>query len=232
MKFESLDRLEISLWKMLALGAAGALGSSLITSLSVGGSLGPASPAAAAVVGALVFYAVLSAPRRLSDAQRMSQARETPSFSASATACLAVTGSRPRTIVLLRSKDPAVNASLEDAGRRILLGTRVESAVESSARTLVSYSARAAVRGLAAFSPRAIAQGDEEAVGLESSSDLSRETKVPMLMTACFFAPIMLTLYAVFSHSYDPASLGELASFEFILLDLALYLSAGDRGPR
>lgn len=232
MRFESLDRLGISPWKMLALGAAGSFGSALVTTVSVGGSLGPASPFASVVVAALVFYIVVSAPRRLSDAQRMSQARETPSFSASATACLAVTGSRPRTIVLLRSRDSELNASLEEAGRRVLLGTRVESAVDNSARALVSYSARAAVRGLAAFSPKAIAQGDEETVGLESSSDLSRETKMPMLMTACFFGPIMLTLYAVFSHSYDPASLGELASFEFILLDLALYLSAGDRAPR
>jgi len=74
--------------------------------------------------------------------------------------------------------------------------------------------------------------GDEESRGLASSSDLSRETKLPVFMTACFFTPIMLLLYAVFSHSYSGGSLAELIALEFIILDLTFYLSSGDRGPR
>jgi EamA domain-containing membrane protein RarD len=50
-------------------------------------------------------------------------------------------------------------------------------------------------------------------------------------MTVCFFAPIMLLLYAVFFHLYDTMSLGELAAFEFVIIDLAFYMSASDRAP-
>jgi hypothetical protein len=57
------------------------------------------------------------------------------------------------------------------------------------------------------------------------------ETKLPIFMTVCFFAPIMITLYAVFSHTYQPDRLAELGAFEFTIIDLAYYLSAADRGP-
>ena len=186
----------------------------------------------ALAVGTLVFYFVLSAPRRLADSQRLAEARESPLLSASAAACLTVTGSRPRTIVLMRPRDPALKASLSEAGRKVLLGTRVDRALESSAQSLASYTAAAAVRGLAAFAPEGVEQGDEEAQGIALSSDLSRETKVPMLMTVCFFTPILLILYAVFSHTYGVADLAELASLEFIILDLAFFLSAAERNRR
>ena len=183
-------------------------------------------------MGTLVFYFVLSAPRRLADSQRLAEARESPLLSASAAACLTVTGSRPRTIVLMRPRDPTLKASLSEAGRKVLLGTRVDRALESSAQSLASYTAAAAVRGLAAFTPEGVEQGDEEAQGIALSSDLSRETKVPMLMTVCFFTPILLILYAVFSHTYGVADLAELASLEFIILDLAFFLSAAERNRR
>jgi len=133
--------------------------------------------------------------------------------------------------MLLRPRDGVLADALKDAERRVLLGTRVEVALDGSARALASYSAAEAVRGLATFSPGGIEQGDEETRGLASSSDLSRETKVPMLMTVCFFAPILLMMYAVFSHSYDASRLVELTLFEFMVLDFAFYLSSTERGP-
>ena len=53
-----------------------------------------------------------------------------------------------------------------------------------------------------------------------------------MFMTVCFFTPIMLLLYAVFSHVYSTDGLAELAAFGFVVIDLAFYLAASDRGPR
>ena len=214
---------------MAGVSAALSAGGALLTWAVTGDALGQARDAVAAVVGALAFYFVLSAPRRLADSQRLAEARESPLLSASAAACLAVTGSRPRTIVLMRPRDPALQASLKEAAREVLLGTRVDRALESSARLLVSYTAASAFRGLAAFIPEGVEQGDEEAEGLAASSDLSQETKVPMIMTACFFTPILLVLYAVFSHAYGAADLAELASLEFIVLDLAFFLGAAER---
>ena len=216
----------------MGLGVALSSAAAAATSLVVGGSLGGAGPAAMLVVGSLSFYIVLSTPRRLLDARRVAQAREAPLLSSSAAACLAVTGSRSRTLVFLRPRDPGLAASAKEAGRRVLLGARVEGAVEAAARSLPSYSAAAALRGVASFSPKGIDAGDEEARGLASASDLGRETRVPMVTAVCFFAPIMLVLYAVFSHAYSPLKLAELSGFEFILVDLAFYLGAAQgRAP-
>jgi hypothetical protein len=216
--------------RIAALGCALSASGAFATSLVLGDSLGQGRTPATVVVALLVFYVVVSTPRRILDRHRVAQAREAPIISATAAACLAVTGSRPRTLILLRPRDPQLSSSLEDAARRVLLGTRVGTAVEGSARSLVSYSAGAAVRGVAEFSPGGIEQGDEESRGIASSSDLGRETKIPIMMTVCFFMPILLVLYSVFSHAYDAVRLGELASFEFIVVDLAFYLSAASRG--
>lgn len=232
MSVASLQRFGVSPARIVALAAAMSTAVAFLTRVVTGGVLGHATDVVSLAVGGLVFYFVLSAPRRIADGQRLAEARETPLLSASAAACLAVTGSRSRTIVLLRPRDPALKAGLKEAGREVLLGTGVGRALESSAQSMVSYSAAAAFRGLAAFAPSGVEQGDEEARGLAMSSDLNRETKVPILMTVCFFTPIMLILYAVFSHAYGPADFAELASLEFIVLDLVFFLSAAERSRR
>lgn len=232
MRLASLDHFDLSLPRLLGLGVAVSVTGAAATWIVVGGALGQGGTTVAALVGAFLLYAVLSAPRRLMDGQRVAQARESPVLSASASACLAVTGSRPRTLILLRAREPTLSAALKEAARRVLTGTRVDSAVERSTGPLVSYSAAAAVRGLASFAPAAVSQGDEETRGLSASSDLSKETKVPLMTTVCFFAPIVLVLYSVFAHSYGATSMAELASFEFIVVDVTFYLSASDRGVR
>jgi hypothetical protein len=143
-----------------------------------------------------------------------------------------VTGSRSRTIIALRSREPYLSKTILDLGRRVLLGSPVESAVASASGRLSSYSAAAALRTIAVLSPRTFDAGDEENRGLANSAELSRETKLPIFMTACFFTPIMLLLYSVFSRAYSPESLVELVAFEFIVLDLAFYLSASETGQR
>jgi hypothetical protein len=184
------------------------------------------------LVGAVSFYIVLSAPRRIVDSRRIAQSREAVLLAAAALACLSVTRSKSRTAVMLRSRDPSIRNSLTEVGRRVLLGSKAESAIAASVGGLSSYSAVAALQGVATLSLRPFDAGDEEARGLALSSELSRETKLPVFMTACFFAPIMLLLYAVFSHSYAPQDLAELVAFEFIILDLSFYMSSGERSGR
>lgn len=232
MKLASLEHFGVSLRRALALACGSAVGAAVVTGLVVGDSLGQAKAPTTVLVGALVFYIVLSTPRRLLDGERVAQARESPLLAASAAAALTVTGSRTRTLVLLRSKDPALGSALAESGRRVLLGERIERALAISSKGLASYSAGAALGALATFEPRAMDLGDEEARGLDSASEIRSDTRTPALTTVCFFAPILLTLYAVLSHSYDPSKLAELAAFEFIVVDLALYLSASDGGAR
>jgi hypothetical protein len=218
--------------KLAALGLGVSFPLTLAASEALGNVLGGATGPALVMIGALVFYAVVSTPRRLLDAQRVAQARESVLLSAAATACLNAAGSGPRTILVLRSRDEAISKALRRAGRGVLLGTRPLEALDESSKQVASYSAAAALREVASPGRKEYDAGDEEARGLASSSELSRETKLPVFMTACFFAPIMLLLFAVFSHSYGTGSLVELAALEFIILDLAFYLTSGDRVPR
>ncbi len=232
MKLVSLDHFGVSVWRLVGVAVVASLASALVFRVVVGSVLGQATTVTLSVVALMVFYIVLSTPRRLMDGQRVAQARESVLLSAGAKAALNVTGSRSRTLVLLRSRDATLAKTLAEAGRMVLLGARVDKAVVGSSSNLASYSAAGALRGVATLGSGAIDAGDEETRGLENSSELSRETKLPIFMTACFFSPIMLLLYAVFSHTYDQASLAELAAFEFMILDIGFYLTASDRGPR
>jgi hypothetical protein len=230
MKLASYDQLGISLARILGLAVAVSLAGALGAAVAVGGALGGGTLPILLIVGALLLYIVLSAPRRILDSRRLAQSREAVLLSAASLACLSVTRSNSRTALMLRSREPSLSLALKEVGRQVLLGVTVESAVSGAVKNIQSYSAVTALQDVAALSSRTFEAGDEESRGLTASSDLSRETKLPILMTACFFAPIMMLLYAVFSHSYAPVSLAELVAFEFILLDFAFYLSSGRGG--
>jgi hypothetical protein len=232
MKIASLDHFGMSIWKISLVGVSASAASAAIAAVVTGDVLGGAKSPLLAVIAALVFYIVLSTPRRILDGQRVSQARESVPLAAAATACMNVTGSRSRTIILLRSRDVTLSNNLRDVGRWVLLGARADGAIARASRNLSSYSVVTALRSVATLSPRTFDAGDEETRGLASSSELSRETMLPIFMTTCFFTPIMLLLYAVFSHAYELVSLIELISFQFIVLDLAFYLSSSERGAR
>jgi len=203
----------------------------IVLGLATGDALGQAKLATLLVIVALVFYIVVSSPRRLLDQQRVAQARESLLLSASAQACLTVTASRTKTFLLIRPREPSLGAAVKEAGRRILLGTDVAAAVEASSRGIASYSAAAALLSVARTNAREFVGGDEESRGLAAASELSMETKLPVFMTICFFTPIMVVLYAVFSHTYQPERLVELGAFEFAVIDLGYYLSAAERSP-
>jgi len=232
LKFAYLDYLGIS---PARLALAGLTTSALLTISAdevLGNVLGGATGPALVVVSALVFYAVVSTPRRMVDSQRVAQARESVLLSAAATACLDVVGSGPRTVLLLRSRDEVLARALSEAGRKLLLGASLTQAIGSSLGGVSSYSAAAALNEAAHMGRKDFEARDEETRGLANSSELSRETKLPVFMTACFFTPIMLLLYAVFSRLYGVGSLVELVALEFIVLDLAFYFGSGARGQR
>ncbi|MDE1858412.1 MAG: hypothetical protein KGI26_05045 [Thaumarchaeota archaeon] len=232
MRFASLDHFGLSAWRLACVGLASASAAWLLSGAAFGGILGQAEPAALMMVSAAVFYLVVTVPRRAVERQRVEAARESVLLSASARACLGVTGSRPRTLMMLEPREPSVAMAVKRAARLVLLGAKAGDALASASADLSSYSAASALRSLATLTPEGIEGGDEESRGLAASEDLGRETRVPIFMTACFFAPIMLLLYAVFSRSFDAASMTELATLEFVVVDVAYYLTSARGGPR
>jgi hypothetical protein len=229
-RFASLEHFGLSAWRVSCVGVAAACACWLTTGLAVGDSLGEGKTVVLLLIAALVFYVVVTTPKRILQSERMSQAREALIMSAGVKALLEVTGSRPRTLILFRPRGTALRRAFREAARLALLGVSVSEAVDGEAQTLSSYSAASTLRSIAAKGSSD--RGDDEARGLDSAAELDRETKLPVFMTACFFAPIMLLLYAVFSHSYGLGSLMELAALEFVLLDIAFYLSSPERGGR
>lgn len=232
MRFESIEHFGISPWRI----ALFAMGISTVFAFAFGFAVGPVLGLARVpillVIASATFYLIITTPRRIIDRQRMSQAKDSVTLSAAIKATMGVVGSRCRTLALLRPRDESLAKATRGAMRNVLLGHPIQDSVESSSQLAVSYSAANALESVAVLGSDSIDLGDEEKRGLAVSSDLNRETKLPIFMTACFFAPIMLVLYAVFSGLGDPTSLSALAAFEFVIIDIAFYLTAGDRGVR
>ena len=231
MRFTSFEAFGISIWRMLALSLATSTMVAVGLELALGDVLGQAKIAILLVAAILVFYVTMSAPRRQLDRQRVAQARESPLLSASVQACLKVTGSKSKTFMLIRPRERTLSAAVKETARRILLGIRAEAAATESCHTIASYSAAAALQSVAVAGAREFVGEDEEFRGLAMSTELSMETKLPIFMTVCFFAPIMIMLYALFSHVYQPEQLVELGAFEFAVIDLAFYLCAAGGSP-
>ena len=122
MKFASLDHFGVSPWRLGCVGVAAASAAWLLSEAALGSVLGQAKPAVLPVVAALVFYMVVSIPRRLLGRQKVSEAREAVLLSAAARACREVTGSRPRTLMMLKPREPALARSTGAAAWMVLLG--------------------------------------------------------------------------------------------------------------
>jgi hypothetical protein len=196
---------------------------------AAGGVLGEAGPELDLVVGAVVFYMVATLPRRLLGAAALSQSAEAASLAVVASATFEATRSRPRTMLMLKAADAGISRALEDAKREILLGWGVERVAERSAAALASYSAANVLKSTARMSLEPVEEGGEENRAMVGALQLAEESKLPLFMTVCFFTPIMLLLYAVFSHLGDPRSLAELVVVEFVVIDVAFYFSSTER---
>jgi hypothetical protein len=225
-----LDHFGISLWRITLLGLAISTSVAAIVGFIAGGVLGVAKIPFLLLGSSASFYIVVSTPRRMLDRRRISQSRDSITLAAALKATMGIVGSRCRTLALIRPRDASLAATARDAMRKVLLGHSVRDSVESSTQKVVSYSAAAVLKGVATLGAESVNTGDEETRGLSASSDLIRETKLPMFMTACFFTPIMLILYAVFNQLRDPSSLAALIILEFTIVDIAFYLTSTDRG--
>lgn len=224
MRFASLDQLGIDPARLFVLAILCAVLGGSVVWLLVGDLLGSATSEFELVVSGLVFYIVVSAPRRLIGARRVSQARESVLLSSVSAVSSRVVGSRNRVLLLMRASDEELRNALAWIGRSLLLGLNAEDTVCEASATLSSYSASNALRRMGTESPNSPIEGGEETRGLESAGQMATETKLPVFMTVCFFTPIMLLLYAVFSHLVAPQRLAELVALEMVILDLAFYV--------
>jgi hypothetical protein len=222
-KLESFDHFGIEVARLV--GVAILLGTLTSAALGwiFGNVLGQAAVEFDLTVFAMVFYIVVSTPHRIMEARRAVQAREAVLLTAVAAATRRVTGSRSRTMLMLKPKESELAETLEDARRMILLGRSVKYAAALSGRRLVSYSASNALVSVASPGLGSGLDEGEEVRGLTNAELLSRETKLPVFMTVCFFSPIMLMLYSVFSHITNLASLAQVVGLEIVVLDLAYF---------
>ena len=230
MKLASLEHYGIDPKRLMVVSLLVGLAAAVSFAYASGGILGAGSPELAGVIAALVAYLVFSAPRHLLDSSSFAQSREAPTLAAMASAHLEATHSRPRTVLMLRASDKGVSEVLTEIGRSVLLGRPLESSTEASIRSLGSYSVANVLRKLVTASPGSVRESDEENQGMWRALLLAEESKIPLFTTVCFFTPIMLLLYVLFSRLGDIKSLVEIITVQFFLLDLAYYFSSQERG--
>ena len=75
-----------------------------------------------AVVGLGSGYAVAAIPRRSIERSALEQARESPALAAAASVYLQSSGSKSKTVLMLRSEEPRLSAMLGELRRTTLLG--------------------------------------------------------------------------------------------------------------
>jgi hypothetical protein len=182
-----------------------------------------------AVVGLGSGYAVAAIPRRSIERSALEQARESPALAAAASVYLQSSGSKSKTVLMLRSEEPRLSAMLGELRRTTLLGmdpadsyARMGGKTESES---VSKILGAVVR---AQGERLVDEG-EELEGMVLASLSKEETKFPVFLTISFFLPIMLMLLAALGHHTDPVAMVSLTFLELVVLDLALALSSTER---
>ena len=201
----------------------------LVAYAAAGPAFGGGALEVSIAIGGLAFYLTASAPRRMLYGQRVAQARDAVLLKEAASSLVIATGSRAKALLALRSRDSGVESYLEKARRGVLLGGSVDEIARSSASAMASYSAAAVFLGLADLNHPTTGSESEEVSGLAAASSLSRETKLPVFMTVCFFMPVVITLYSSFARVSAPLALVGLVIVQAIILDLTFQLCSGER---
>ncbi|MDG7022830.1 MAG: hypothetical protein JRN07_05455 [Nitrososphaerota archaeon] len=233
MRFESWDRLGLDQARAagFVLTASAVLFLIVATAGSqLGAGAGSAILAAMAACGAA--YLLATSPRRTIRAAAFQQTLESPSLAASSNIFLKATGSRSKTLLMVRSEEPLLRAFLSDLRRRVLLGYDAPAAARGAdpSRHLFSESATAIVDSVVGADRAWVDEGGEELDMILGSSGLDDETKLPVLMAVAFFVPIMLVLFAAIAKETGPVSVAALFVVELVIVDLTLAASSSAAG--
>ena len=225
MRFESWDALGLDYARGVALTLVAAAGVFALVFAVGTRLLGPVAVLLGAMTAGAAAYIVASAPKRVTDRAAFLQAMEAPSLAASANIYLQSTGSRSRTLLLMRGEETFLKGALREARRMTLLG--VDSArIEWAAHRIVSHSVAAVLASVSRIDKARAEEGSEELEGMLSAAELNQETKMPLFIAVAFFLPIMLMLFAAVTHNTGPLALGALAVLELVILDISLSVSS------
>jgi len=118
---------------------------------------------------------------------------------------------------------------LADIKRRILLGYPPTEAIVENSRKIASESGAQALISLATHNSTITDDQGSEAESSVAAAALGEETKTPIFIAVCFFAPIMLLLFAIIGHKTGPLDLAELVTLQAIILNLAFAISSRER---
>jgi len=226
---ESWERLGLGRWRMVGLSISTGVALASLTYAVAGSLLGGAGAEVELVLGGVGAYLVASAPKRSIEAAAARQASEAPVLAVEATVNLESTGSRTKALLALSPLEGGMQKALLDAKKEVLLGFSPSEALSGAETAVFSPSAARVLAETASAWRGELSEGGEEWEGQARSAELEEETKAPVLLAACFFAPIMLLLFAVVSHQTSPASLTGLVALQVIVLDLTLRFSSSER---
>lgn len=194
--------------------------------------IGSVSAFIAVMAGATAGYLAFTAPRRTVRTAAFRQTLEAPPFAASSNIYLKSTGSRSKTLLLLRAEEALLGSFLADVRRTLLLGYDAASAAKAARpeNRLFSESVRTVVDSVVGVDKARVEEGSDELDGMLNSSGLEEETKLPMFIAVAFFLPIMLMLFAATTKGTSPAAMAALVVLEVVVLDLTLAFSGSTVG--
>ncbi len=228
MRIRSWEHYEIDGSRFLIVGSA------VLVTLAIGvwqltsDLLGQNSVGLGLLVGAGTSYFLLSGPKRAFESTALRQAREAPLLAAAAALDLKATGSTGKTILLLEASEVELQATLNQAKRRVLLGFSFAESIRGTGAYLASKSAGLVLASVVEKKKEILEEG-EEAEGIAAFSTSADETKVPLFIAVSFFTPIMLILLAVLGHYDSVRNVVELFILQFVLLDVVFAFSSTDR---
>ncbi len=191
--------------------------------------LGQLSLVLGAVVGIAAAYSVAAMPKRAMEKSAMVQAREAPTLAASGAVYLNGTGSKAKTVMMLRSEEPMLSSVIRAMKRETLLGFDPSATLKRFEALVQSPSSLSVLRAIVRAQGESLEDRGEEMESVLRSSASGEETKFPVFMTIAFFLPIMLMLFAALEHHSDPIALVSLSFVEIVVLDLALSISSTER---
>ncbi len=229
MRISSWDYYGLDYSRMLGIAAGVGLGSATLSYLLTAELLGSASPVISLAVAAGFAYLVLTTPKRSLLRSALAQAREAPVLAASATIHLQTTGSRSKTLMMLESRESDLQDCLAIIRRKIVLGLDPRTAVRTDGVQPASDSVRRVLESVAEFSSGRITADSVELEGIQSSSALGEETKVPVFIAVAFFTPIMLVLFSALTKNTGVFALLSVLFLQIIVLDLAYTVSSAER---
>jgi hypothetical protein len=193
------------------------------TLLDMGSVSFPLAMMAAGVAGYLAF----TAPGRMLRAVEFQQTREAPAFAASSNIYLKTTGSRSKTLLMLRAEERDLASYLAQVRRRTLLGYDAASSTRESGTEgrVLSESVRTVISSVVGVDQARVEEGAEELEGVMNASGLDDETKLPVFVAVSFFLPIMLMLFAAMTKETSIVAIAALVALEVVVLDLTLAAS-------